>query len=254
MTASGSDGGHDRLAALCLGRVCELLAVRDYAEAAEAAACGVIEFPLDGRFWELGGVAHWMGGHTEASVLSLEEASVLKPLHPFSQVALADGYEQSGKRELARVIWGFLSGPIGGPRLVAALDRPAGSAPDYHLAFAAYRAVTDREPRNHHAWFGLGASLGRAGGDPERAADCFAVAVRLAPGVVPYRLNLAEACVLAGDRRRAAEVMAWFDPARVGCPCALNWAAEVFEQLGNPSAAAACRRAGELHTGRTGER
>jgi tetratricopeptide (TPR) repeat protein len=240
--ADNEDRERVRVAGQWLALVCELLAGREYEKAGHAAACAVIDYPFDGRFWELGGVACWMSGETQASVLCLEEATTLKPLQPFSQVALADGYERVRKKGLARTIWEFLAGPVGGPRLVGLLDGRPGAIPDYHLAYTAYRTVTDHDPRNHYGWFGLGVSLARGGGDHERVADCYAVAVKLAPGVVSYRLNLAEAWVRAGDRHRAAEALARFDPDRFTCRCALGWAAELFDRIGDRGQAEACRR------------
>jgi len=220
-------------ASVWLWTVQERLAAHDYAAAAQVAACAIIEFPLDGRFWELGGVTYWMEGETQAAIRYLEEATMLKPLHPFAQVALADGYAQLGKNDLSRTIWEFLATADGGSRLIRFLGQSSGELADDFLGCTVYQTVTNNDPLNHHGWFGLGVCLARLGGDLGRVTESLAVAVRLAPGIVPYRLTLAELCLAAGDHDRTLYVLGPLDACRFRCPCLLRRACDLYLQLGD---------------------
>jgi hypothetical protein len=159
---------------------------------AEQTAQCLATCPEDGRYWQLHGIARWFLGDPLAARRALETASCLRSLTPLAQVALAGAYLQTGKGDVARVIYRYLGeceacslGLL--PKVAVGL----GSLGEHGAALEVCWRIVRQDPRHHAAWFGLAFYMGRLGYPLASLLDPLIKAHNLAPQVLSYRLNLA---------------------------------------------------------------
>jgi Flp pilus assembly protein TadD len=231
----------------------------EFDKAVHACRWGLTVYPDDGRLWEVRGLSHWMRGDLASALRALETASVLVPLDPLAQLALAAAYAWADKPDLARTVYRHLAGLPGFPvpllpRLAAGLGRVG----EYAAALLVCEEIVEVRPDYHPAWFGIAfyrRKLGRSVGD---AIAPLARAATLAPDEDVYRLNLAGCHAQAGDFPAAYRVAATVDVASIRCPNWLRLMLPVFDAAGDAGRRDACRRqldgSGDAHGGECSSR
>ena len=170
---------------------------------------GIEVYPESGRLWELVGVVAWFQGDTAPCLHALERASMLVPLQPLAQLALASAYALVDKPDLARTVYSHLATapefpvPLL-PQLAAGLGRLRENA----AALLVCERLIDLRPTYHPAWFGVAFYRQRLGEPIENVLAPLEQAHRLAPNARTYRLNLA-ACL--ARLNRFAEAFSFID-------------------------------------------
>jgi len=217
-----------------LAHAIELYQQRRYRQAAETASDGLIDFPDDGRFWQLLGVCCWSLGEWAHARTVLETASCLRPLAPLGQVALADVYRRTGHAEVARLMYHYLAGLDScPPELMPKVAVGLGCLGEYNTALEVCTRLAQREPRHHAAFFGIAFYMGKLGYPPAALLSPLVKAHNLAPQVLPYRLNLALLYAELGRPAQAYFLLEAVRPEMVP-PCfSLERLADIFAAVGD---------------------
>lgn len=213
-----------------------------YFEAAHVCLAGLDRFPDAGRLWEVYGTSLWLLGQIKAAQEALETASVLVPLVPRAQLALASAYAHADKPDLARLIYHHLSkhpdfpGPLL-PQLAAAL----GQIGEDEAALLVCEQIVKRQPEYHPAWFGIAFYLRRMGRPVWTVIPHLRVAHELAPDRRTYRLNLAACYAEVGRHADAYRCLEGIPVAEVRCSHWLAMMAGVFTVVGDTPRHEECR-------------
>src|SRR5262245_33349106 len=213
---------------------------QQHAEAAALARQGLEQYPDDARLWQVLGTSLWALKEHAAALTALEMATTLAPLLPLPQRALADCYAQAGKADLAVTIYRHLveckSCPTDLlPNVAASLNK----LEQFELALQACEQLTQRNPANHQAYFGIAYYLRKLGALPAKLLEPLAMALDLAPQTVHYRINLAFVWAELGDFDLARQILGPVAIDEVCAPCWLRRMQAIFERVGDR------RRAGE---------
>ncbi len=215
---------------------------RRYAEAADLAGTGLSEYPEDARLLQLYGTARCNMGDYAAACDALEQATVLVPLHPLAQYALATSYFRLEQIDLACVIYEHLAKTVASTSLLSLLAVRFGEMERHSDALKVCERITDLDPRHHQAYFGIAFYLCRLGFPPHDLIPHLAMAMNLAPTILHYRLNLAFNCAEAGDIRLARRLLETIPVASVRCPYWLKRMQQVFFRVGDGEKLLACTR------------
>jgi tetratricopeptide (TPR) repeat protein len=221
----------------------------DYREAAEIARQGIGSSPDDGRLWQLYGLAQWSLGHLLQAREALERVSCLIPLNETAQCALADCYLRLGQPESARAIYTFLAEKeVREHALLPAVAAGLGKLAEYEMALYVCRKIVQQQPNHHQALFGIAFYLNRLGAAPENLIPPLSLALKLAPHLLTYRLNLA---FVFAELHRYAEAYALLQTVpleAVRCPCWLQRMSDIFARVHDDVRQRTCQRQLETMT------
>ncbi|MBP3956065.1 hypothetical protein J8F10_12305 [Gemmata sp. G18] len=221
-------------AADCLYRAAtEKLDANDFTGAIELARAGLLRDENHPGLLQVYGLAAYHLGDPVDALEGLEGASMIAPLAPVSQLALADLYLCSGKRQSAATGLFFLAEPERCPTpLLPDLARLLGKLGAYRSAFKVCRRLARARSWYHPAHYGMAYYLAKLNKPIEKWLPHLRAAVELAPGAVPYRVALANALGNAGRPEEACEVVRDVPAAALSCPACLKRLQSAAEEAG----------------------
>lgn len=222
-------------------RVVQLYNEKEYALAVDLARQFLQVAPDDGQLWQLCGTACWRLNDFAGALEALEEASVLTPLHPLAQYALAACYVWADLPDLAGVIYEHLGDTVEDASLLAMVAKSFGTLGQHEAALHVCRRIVALDPTYHTAFFGIAYYLGCLGHQPLTLIGPLAMAVGLAPQVLHYRINLALAWSDAGAAEEAYDLLKSVSVEAVNCPCCLRRMQGVFDAVGDCGRSLTCR-------------
>ena len=212
-----------------------------FEEATAVAREAIEESPDNGRLWELYGTARCRLQDFEVACEALETASVLVPLHPLAQYALAACHAHANRTELACLIYEHLGESVTETRLLSLVAVRLGALNEHSAALKVCRRIVDLDPRHHQAIFGIAYYLYRLGFSSRTVIPHLEMALALSPDILSYRLNLAFALFENGCDRRAHELLRPVAVEDVSSPCCLQRMRQVFDRVGDHARALVCR-------------
>ena len=226
-----------------LQQAADLFEVKQHADVAAIAREGLAAFPHEGRLWQALGNALWYLDRWRESHHALESASALIPLSPLGQRVLAECYCRAGKPDLAILLFRHLLQKGRCPsELLPGIAASLGRLRKDKLALRACRILARRHPKRHHAHFGTAYYLQRLGATARQVVPSLKRAVRLAPHLLHYRLNLAFVWASTGQIASARKVIAKIDSTSILHPAWLVKMKSIFELAGDAARARSCAR------------
>lgn len=206
-------------AADCLCRAAsEKLDDGDFVGAIELARAGLLKNEDHPGLLQAYGLAAYHLGEFDDALEGLEGASIIAPLAPLSQLALADVYLRFGKRASAATGLSFLCEPGRCPTaLLPDLARLLGKLGAYRSAFRVCRRITRLRSWYHPAHYGMAYYLAKLKKPVEKVLRHLRAAHELAPQAIPYRVALAGALSNAGRPEEACEIIRSVPAAAVCC-------------------------------------
>ena len=149
---------------------------------------------------------------------ALETASLLVPLDPASQCALAECYARGGRRELARDLYRDLARNGRSPTaLLPAVASGLGTVGDDETALQVCRELARRELSGHEVLFGTAYYMRRLAYPAESVIPVVRRAHNSHPG--PPSIACCLTCRGRGDYDEAADVIRGIPPESVHCRC-----------------------------------
>ena len=224
-----------------LRRCFELYHRGELAHASELSEHALHKFSDDGALWQLHGLVRRDRGDFDGARRALEMASVLIPLNPGAQCALAECYARAGQTGLARDL--ARSGRAPTP-LLPAVASGLGSVGDSESALEVCRELSRREPTQHEAFFGMAFYMRRLAYPVEMVIPVVARAHELAPQFIPYRVLLASLLASIGEYQEASDLLRDIPPDSVRCRSCLRRMMTIFRLAGEHTLSDACREAG----------
>lgn len=205
----------------------------------------LVNFPEEGRLWELKGLVHRSRDECSLARSALETATLFVPLQPTGRCALADCYANTGPMRLAYEMYRSLLESVDTPLelllpIAAGLNRVGAS----RLALQVCREAVRRDPDSARGWHELSSYLRDCGISPRFVLAAARKAVSLSPDEGRYRLGLISMLLQFGHRSEAKVVAARLRRGDVENACCRNRLARVAEfcaAAGNEVLAAACR-------------
>jgi tetratricopeptide (TPR) repeat protein len=215
----------------------------DYLTAREICRNGLEHQVDSGRLWELSGISSWFLGEIDQALVALENASLLVPLLPISQIALASAYAHFDKPDLARLIYRHLQSlPEFPVPLLPQLAAGLGRVGEVEAALTVCEQLVELRPGHHPAWFGIAYYLRRLGRPLTDIIPPLEIAHQLAPHMRTYRLNLS-ACLAQVDRFEEAYAYVCAIPIEeIRCPHWLQTMLPVFAAVGDENREIECQQ------------
>ncbi|MBA4191284.1 MAG: hypothetical protein C0467_25155 [Planctomycetaceae bacterium] len=214
----------------------------EFDEAVHTCRWGLTVYPDAGRLWEVCGLSLWMRGDLGSALHALEKASVLVPLAPLAQFALAAAYAWADKPDLARTVYRYLAQlPVFPVPLLPRLAAGAGRVGEYAVALLVCEKIVELRPGYHPAWFGIAYYLRKLGRPIGEAIPMLEQALTHAPDEEMYRLNLAACHAQTGDGEAAYRIAETVNVGAVRCRHWLRLLLPVFDAAGDLVQWAACR-------------
>ena len=227
-----------------LRRCLELYHRGELAHASELTEHALRKFPDDGALWQLDGLVRRDRGDFDGARRVLEMASVLVPLNPGAQCALAECYARAGQTERARDLYRDLAKSSRCPAaLLPAIAAGLGSIGDHESALEVCREVSRREPTQHEAFFGMAFYMRRLAYPVDMVIPVVTRAHELAPQLVPYRVLLASLLASIGEYQEASDLLRHIPPGSVRCRSCLRRMMTIFRLAGEHTLADDCREA-----------
>lgn len=201
----------------------------------------LVDFPDEGLLWDMLGVAYWDAGAVQDSIDALEHASMLVPLSPEGQLALALGYEVAQKHELStELLTGLAARDNLSPNVLEQLARALGRAGDSDVALHVCERAAQLQPESTAPLLGIVFYMARLGASSRQMLPTLFRALHLDPTDSAIRILLARRlhdCNLSED---AAEVLRLVDLSTYACPNCLHAMHEIFVAAGDETLAAQC--------------
>jgi Flp pilus assembly protein TadD len=205
----------------------------EFALAADLARHFLRETPDDGRLLEIYGAACCNLKAYDAAQDALETATMLVPLHPLAQFALATCYVIADKPDLAAMMFEHLVGVVRCTSMLSAIATRLGGLGRYESALEVCLKIKRIDPAHHQALFGVAYYLNHLGNPPEALIEPLAMAMDLAPHVHHYRINLAFVLADTGRVDQACELFAGVPLELINCPCVVRRIKDLFERNGD---------------------
>ncbi len=188
------------------------------AEAARLATEAVQAFPDDGDLWQLHGLLLQRQGDFKGACDALETASLLVPLTPAAQCALADCHARAGRRELARQLYLALAEDASCPTaLLLSVASGLYGTGDASAALDVCLEITRREPDHHEAYFGIAYYMRRVGHEAAEILPMVARAHELSPKHPVYRVVMASFLAQVGRFDEACSLLRGVRPGTIRC-------------------------------------
>lgn len=214
----------------------------DFHQANQIACEGLAENPDNGPLWQICGIAQWAGKDYEAARDALEQATILTPLFPMAQCALADCYRHLDLPESARVIYQHLAQQGNCPTdLMPRVASGLGALGEHELALQTCRTLVSLRPCHHAAHFGVAYYLGQMDRPPLVLLPWLRRAFHLAPHVDQYRLNFAFVLMVAGNLEESHELLKGWSIEKETSTFWLEQSLNVFELVGDEPRANRCQ-------------
>lgn len=195
----------------------------DFAGAFELSLEGLLRDEHHPGLLQVHGLAAYHLGEPLTALEGLEGASLVAPLGPLAQLALADLYLRFGKRKSAATGLLFLAEPGRCPTpLLPDLARLLGKLGAIRTAFKVCRRLTRLRPWYHPAHYGMAYYLAKLKKPVSRVIRHLRAAHTLAPDAVPYRVALAAALASAGRPEEACAVVVCVPAEAVSCVACLR--------------------------------
>jgi tetratricopeptide (TPR) repeat protein len=217
-----------------------------FALAARSAEAALEDAPHDARVWESLGVArHALRDYAQA-MEALETATLIAPLSPAGQLALAACYLLTKRRDLARSIYRHLASQIARvsthhlPNVASGLSRVG----DRDLALEVWRERAYREPDNEDAVFAVAHVMGLLKYPTELILPIAHRAFRLSPDRARNRIALAIWHHQCGNHLDAYRLLTEVELEPLiakCCPRRLTRLAELFDTIGDAPRRGACQ-------------
>jgi len=196
--------------------------------------------------WHFRGLAHHARGEFAEAVAALETLTLLAPLSPSAQVALASSYLATGKPELARTMYSHLASTPGVPvhllpQLAAGLD----CLEEFQAALAVRREWAQRDPGCAAAFFAVAQSMARLTYPADSLLPFLWQAFQLAPDKILYRVDLALLFQRCGNREKAYRLLEAVPASAyraICCPPRLQALIAVFSAAGDADRHETCHR------------
>jgi tetratricopeptide (TPR) repeat protein len=228
-----------------LHRCFELYHRGELARAGELAERALRKFPDEGALWQLDGLVRRDQGDFDGARSALETASLLVPLNPDSECALAQCYAKAGQTGLARDLYRHLAQSGRSPTpLLPAIASGLGSVGDNESALEVCRELSRREPTHHEAFFGMAFYMRKLRYPVAMVMPVVTRAHELAPRSIPYRVLLASLLASIGEYQQASDLLRDIPPDSVHCRCCLRRMMTIFHLAGEHTLADACQEAG----------
>ena len=228
-----------------LRRRFELYHRGELAHANELSEHALHKFSDDGALWQLDGLVRRDRGDFDGARRALEMASVLIPLNPGAQCALAECYARARQPELAHDLYRYLAKSGRSPTaLLSAIASGLGSVGDNESALEVCRELSRREPTQHEAFFGIAFYMRRLAYPVEMVIPVATRAHELAPQFIPYRVLLASLLASIGEYKEASDLLRDIPPDSVRCRCCLRRMMTIFRLAGEHTLSDACQEAG----------
>jgi pentatricopeptide repeat protein len=171
-------------------------------------------------------------------------ASVLIPLNPGAECALAECYAKAGQTERARDLYRDLAKSSRCPAaLLPAIASGLGSVGDNESALEVCRELSRREPMQHEACFGTAFYMRRLAYPVEMIIPVVTRAHELAPHLIHYRVLLASLLASIGEYQEASDLLRHVPPDSVRCRSCLRRMMAIFRLAGEHTLSDACREA-----------
>jgi tetratricopeptide (TPR) repeat protein len=205
----------------------------DFTGTLELARVGLLKDEDHPGLLQMYGLAAYHLGALEDALEGLEGASIIAPLCPLAQLALADVYLHFGQRKSAAAGLSFLAEPGRCPTpLLPDLARLLGKLGAYRSAYKVCRRLAKLRSWYHPAHYGMAYYLAKLKKTPRKIIVHLRAAHELAPNAIPYRVALAGALSTAGFPEEACEVIRCVPPGAVSCPDCLNRIQLAAEEAG----------------------
>ena len=215
-----------------------------YVEAADLAKMGVEVAPEDARLWEFLGIAcHALRNFPKATA-ALEMASLLAPLAPAAEVALAGCYFVAKKHDLARSMYLHLATRPNVPdSLLRLIAGGLGRLGEAIWALDVHRRWAVAHPHDENALYAVTHYMGLVGYPAELILPITDRTFRLAPSRIRNRVALALVHQQVGNYDQAYELVTAVDTqqlVRGCCPPKLYRLSNLFALRGDTSRHEAC--------------
>lgn len=214
--------------------------------AIQAAEAALEDAPHDARLWELLGIAcHGLRDFMEATD-ALERASLLAPLSPAGQVALAGCYLVTDHHEVARTMYQHLvfqrsRVPVSLlPMVASGLSRLG----EPYQALEVHRERVRREPEDDNAVYAVAHTMQILQYPAEVVRPIARRAFELAPDRLRNRVALALLHYQCSDLADAYDLLTSIEISELvsgRCPCRLQGLTELFEIVGDEERRDACQ-------------
>lgn len=169
------------------------------------------------------GLASYHLGEPLDALEGLEGASLIAPLDPLAQLALADVYTRVDKPRSARAMLRFLAEPGRCPvPLLSDVARLLGKVGADRAALRVCRRLAKARPWYHPAHFGAAHYAAKLGRPRGRVARHLRAAFESAPHIPTYRLALAGVLAEAARPEEACELVRDLPAEAFACPACLG--------------------------------
>lgn len=209
-------------------------------EADRLASESVRAFPDDGLHWQMHGLLRQRVGDFAGACEALETASLLVPLEPAAQCALADCHAKAGRIELAQDLYRALAESGRCPTaLLPSVSSGLNNVGDSRTALEVCRELIRRDPSRHEAYFGVAYAMRKLGHSSESILPTMLRAHELAPESPVYRIVLASLLAQVGHHDEAYDLLRDVRPDSVRCPCCVRRIMAIFQRAGDAQRLAA---------------
>lgn len=223
------------------------------AEARDALGDAIVGDPDAGRLWELLGLVDFEIGNPRGAESALERASLLCPLTPRGQLALANCYDGSGYRQAAAAIYMHLARLKElGTSLLEPLAAGLGRSGKPELALEVCRRAARLMPENPDPLMGIVHYMRRLQRPLELILPTMFRAHQLDPENKEYRISLAWMLHQLDRSDDAAFMLEPIACEESSCIRCLTLMKRVFERAGDVERTAICRSRLEALAGKCG--
>lgn len=218
---------------------------RSFERAAQAAGAALEDAPNDARLWEMLGIARHALRDLPRAVEALETATLIAPLSPAAQVALADGYVRTNRCDVARSMYEHLASQRARipTSLLAMVASGLARLQEPLLALEVCRERAYRTPEDEGAVYAVAHYMRLAQYPVELILPVAHRAFRLAPERIRNRVFLALMHYHDGDRIEAYRLVVPIPLEQLlaeCCPYRLRRLAALFRHMQDDRRTRAC--------------
>lgn len=203
-------------------------------EARETAVAGLRLDHDHAGLWQVFGLSCYELEAFDEALDALERATCLGVLAPHTQLALAELYTRRGLTMASEAIYVFLAEESRCPiNLLSPVASGLGRCGRFAEALSVCQRLITVRPEHHAAWFGIGYYQLKLGATPADAIPAVAMAQRLAPDSLSYRLSLVSLFAESKGYTAAYELLRVVSAEKIRCPMMVNRCIQVFAHVGD---------------------
>lgn len=228
------------------GRIMTLYENGNFKLASQSARPALKDAPDDAQLRELLGIAHHALRDFPRAMNAMETATLIAPLSPAAQVALAGCYLVSNRHDIARSIYGHLASQhsrVSIP-LLAMVAAGLSRLNERHLALEVHRERAHRKSENDDTVFAVAHFMRLVEYPVELILPIAHRAFQLAPDRIRNRVALALLHHQCGNRSityRLVTAVALGQLIAECCPCRLRGLVGLFDAMGDTGRSNACQ-------------